>query len=345
MDKKRITALRKYGRIESVILIIISFSIYYLATLSDSQKFPDEKEIPLLKEESLPQYAVFFDEEIGSVQNFLALNAQRSIKAATYTYSDSSLVRLYEKKAKEGIKVKVVAGRNRDNSTPGFSFSVIEQERGIVHPKFTVVDSKDIFITSSNMSSNLSTSSNSGVLFRDVPVAAKILEEEISALFSGNIEKRCPHGCETEIGTIYFTPGSACRNVRDLFSKAENRIYGAVYTLTLRHPLITGLKHALKKDVKVNLIVDNWIGRENRKVNKGAKRYLKSLGAEVEFDNNILPADPLFHHKFAVVDGKTVIFGSMNWTASGCYRNREIIVVNNNPSIAKEFEKYFNSLF
>jgi len=34
----------------------------------------------------------------------------------------------------------------------------------------------------------------------------------------------------------------------------------------------------------------------------------------------------------------------MNWTSSGCYRNREIIVINKDPHIAQKFEKYFDSL-
>jgi len=292
----------------------------------------------------LPLSAVFFDKDVESLNHSLAMSAQKTIKIATYTFSDSRFSRLLEKRLKEGIEIKVVAGKNKDNSTPGYQFSVIENDRGIVHPKFMVIDSNDVVITSSNMGSDLSSSSNNAVLFRNVPAVAKILEDEIDSLFSGNIERRCPEGCDTEIGTVYFTPGAVCRAIRDEFIKAENQINGAVYTLTLRHPLITGLKRALKKGTKVNLIVDNWIGRENKKVNNGAKRYLKSLGAEVDFDNDVLPGDPLFHHKFAVIDRKTTVFGSMNWTASGCYRNREIIVVNRNPQIAKEFDDYFTEI-
>ncbi len=343
MDKKRgLNFFKKLPKFEFILLVAISFSFFFLTRLP---KHPVGSYTESVEEiEVLPKYAVYFDNEIGSLNHSLAMSAKKSIKVATYTFSDSRFSRLLEDRNREGIDVKVVAGRNRDNVKPRYPFFLIESDRGIVHPKFLVVDSKDVVITSANMASNLSTSSNNAVLFRDVPVIAKILEEEIDALFSGNIERRCPEGCDTEIGTVYFTPGGACRAIRDEFIKAENHINGAVYTLTLRHPVITGLKRALKNGVAINLIVDNWIGRENKKVNKGAKRYLKSLGADVFFDNDVVPGDPLFHHKFAVIDGKTTVFGSMNWTASGCYRNREIVVINRDVEIAGMFDRYFNDI-
>jgi len=340
LDKAKIAAKKIFYKFEVVFLAAVSFFLFLLLKPPHlNEPFPSLQ--TGIKVAELENQNVFFDSDIESLQNTLVLNAQKSIKIATYTFSDSRFSRLLEKRKNEGIEVAVVAGKNKDNSAPSYRFSVFEKERGIVHPKFMVIDSKDVMITSSNMGSNLLTSSNSAVLFKDVPFVAAILEEEIDSLFTGVIEKRCDQGCDTEIGTLFFTPGAACRTIRDEFINAEKEINGAVYTLTLKHPLITGIKRALKNGVKVSLIVDNWVGRENKKVNKSAKRYLRSLGAEVDFDNDILPADPLFHHKFAVVDNKTTIFGSMNWTSSGCYRNREVVVINRDPQIAQEFNRYF----
>jgi phosphatidylserine/phosphatidylglycerophosphate/cardiolipin synthase-like enzyme len=334
---------KKLPKFEFFLLVTVSFSIF-LAIGSPGKSTPYLYSENIEEIDELSSTSVYFDNEIESLNRTMALSAKKSIKIATYTFSDSGFSRLLKKRYEDGIEIKVVAGRNKNNVTPGYPFFHIERDRGIVHPKFMVIDSKDVVITSSNMASNLSTSSNNAVFFRDVPIIAKILEEEIDSLFINKIEKRCPQGCETEIGTVYFTPGGACRAIRDEFMNAENTINGAVYTLTLRHPVITGLKRALKNGVKVSLIVDNWIGRENKKVNKGAERYLQSLGAAIDFDNDVMPGDPLFHHKFAVIDKKTTIFGSMNWTASGCYRNREIVVVNRDFEIAKAFDDYFNEI-
>jgi len=114
--------------------------------------------------------------------------------------------------------------------------------------------------------------------------------------------------------------------------------------VTSKNPVITGLKTAIKKGVDAKLIFDNWKGDDGKIVNKKAFNYLSSKGAGVKFDEPEQKNESLFHHKFAVIDGVTTVFGSMNWTSSGCYRNREIIVINKDPHIAQKFEKYFDSL-
>lgn len=49
----------------------------------------------------------------------------------------------------------------------------------------------------------------------------------------------------------------------------------------------------------------------------------------------------VFHHKFAVVDAKTVIFGSQNWSESANRINEETLVVIENKDIAQAFEKEY----
>lgn len=53
----------------------------------------------------------------------------------------------------------------------------------------------------------------------------------------------------------------------------------------------------------------------------------------------------VFHHKFAVVDGKTVIFGSQNWSNSANTINEETLVVIKNNEIASSFEKEFKRAY
>ena len=52
----------------------------------------------------------------------------------------------------------------------------------------------------------------------------------------------------------------------------------------------------------------------------------------------------LLHHKYAVVDGKIVIFGSHNWTDSANYQNDETLTVIADPIIAKAFVQEFQRL-
>ena len=43
------------------------------------------------------------------------------------------------------------------------------------------------------------------------------------------------------------------------------------------------------------------------------------------------------HHKFAVIDGKTVITGSFNWSPAAAHTNDETLLVIHSPTLAAHF--------
>ena len=51
------------------------------------------------------------------------------------------------------------------------------------------------------------------------------------------------------------------------------------------------------------------------------------------------------HHKFAVVDQKTVVTGSHNWSASANHTNDEFVLVIKNPKVAAHYEQEFQRLY
>lgn len=342
MGKKPLISSKILLKIETLLIIAVSF--FLLHTFGKKDEPIPETPAEISQTEAVFEKEVFFDLGIREIERKLVMSAKKSIKISTYTYSKSPLTDLLEKRKNDGIDVKVVSGKNRDGHVPRFDLFLNVPKNGIYHPKFMVFDSHDVLISSSNISSVMS-ASNSAVLFRNVPVAAGILENEISDVFNGKFERRCETGCETEIGTIIFNPGKGCVTIKNEFLKAEKSIKAGVYTITSKNPVITGLKAAIKKGVDAKLVFDNWQGDDGKVVNKKAFSYLSSKGADIKFDEPEQKNDSLFHHKFAVIDGVTTVFGSMNWTSSGCYRNREIIVINKDSEIAQKFEKYFDGLW
>lgn len=349
MGKNSLKSKRYIQKAEVFAIALLAFLICFFMN-DDGAGEPSSAERPetsLHQEKSEPferenGFLVIFDGEIEKAASRLAAEAKKSIKIATYTFAKSAFTRLLELRAKENLKVRVVAGKNKDNSAPLFEFYVLSMKSGIYHPKFMVFDSKDVLILSANISSD-SGARNNAVLFFDVPEAAAILEAEIDAQFEGKNERRCDVGCESEIGTIYFNPGRGCAAVRDELSGATERIYGGIYTMTLKNPMVTGLKRAAKRGVPVSIVVDNWRGREGDAVNSRAYNFLRSIGIDLIFDEPGEADEQLFHHKSVVIDGKTTVLGSMNWTASGCYKNRELVVINRDAGIAEGFEKYFKN--
>ncbi len=58
-----------------------------------------------------------------------------------------------------------------------------------------------------------------------------------------------------------------------------------------------------------------------------------------------LPQGDLLHHKFAIIDGETIITGSHNWSASANYNNDETLLVITNPTVAAHFVREFDRLY
>jgi phosphatidylserine/phosphatidylglycerophosphate/cardiolipin synthase-like enzyme len=58
----------------------------------------------------------------------------------------------------------------------------------------------------------------------------------------------------------------------------------------------------------------------------------------------LAPGDKL-HHKLAVIDGRTVITGSFNWSPSAAHQNDETLLVIESPLLAKHFTAEINRLW
>jgi competence ComEA-like helix-hairpin-helix protein len=57
-----------------------------------------------------------------------------------------------------------------------------------------------------------------------------------------------------------------------------------------------------------------------------------------------LPPGDLLHHKFGVIDHKTVIVGSHNWTEAANRGNDEVLLTIENPTIAAHYQREFDRL-
>ncbi|NET33366.1 MAG: competence protein ComE [Cyanothece sp. SIO1E1] len=58
-----------------------------------------------------------------------------------------------------------------------------------------------------------------------------------------------------------------------------------------------------------------------------------------------LPEGDVLHHKFGLIDQKTVILGSQNWSQAANEKNDENLLVIHNPTVAAHFEREFERLY
>jgi len=99
------------------------------------------------------------------------------------------------------------------------------------------------------------------------------------------------------------------------------------------HRLVDALWQAKKRGLNVQVVLDRnavWIEKGNK--NGGAYRYLRERGVEVFYDDEHV----LTHAKALVIDERTVVLGSTNWTESALTRNTEANVLIRSKELARE---------
>ena len=124
-----------------------------------------------------------------------------------------------------------------------------------------------------------------------------------------------------------------------LLEHAEKEVLIAMAWFTNRELLFSTIQ-CLKRGVKVKLILlDDIINH----CDFGADFNLFIAEPCSEF-YLYPPSRRFMHHKFCIIDRKTLITGSYNWTNFAESRNLENIVVTDNPSLIEDYTSCFNDM-
>jgi phosphatidylserine/phosphatidylglycerophosphate/cardiolipin synthase-like enzyme len=82
--------------------------------------------------------------------------------------------------------------------------------------------------------------------------------------------------------------------------------------------------------------------RDSSEDNTGADfSSMKKAGLDVRLDGE----PGLMHMKVIIVDGKTVVFGSYNYTSSAENKNDENVLIISAPAVAAGFEQAFDRIY
>lgn len=121
----------------------------------------------------------------------------------------------------------------------------------------------------------------------------------------------------------------------DNIKKARKSIYTAVYTFA-KKSFADELIDRAEKGVEIQLKID----KEQAKFPYTVTLIRKMKKAGIKITLISMPdLEAHMHHKFAVIDQKTVLSGSFNWTKKASEQNRENLVLIESEDIAKEFMK------
>ena len=136
--------------------------------------------------------------------------------------------------------------------------------------------------------------------------------------------------------SVYFSPrGGAQDALIHRIDFAQRSIYVLAYSFTSR-PIAEALAKAALRGVHVEAIID----RSQRTAKGGQGQALADAGATVYVDAR----HAIAHNKVMVIDGRTLVTGSFNFTAGAEERNAENLLILDSPELARlygeEWEKH-----
>lgn len=264
--------------------------------------------------------------------------AKESIHCAFFEVELESLQKLLLEKQK-GIDVKVVTD---DGYLNQFDYPFVrEDSSGLMHNKFCIIDGKKLTTGSMNPTFNGAYKNNNNLLLINSVILSQNYEEEFQEMWNGIFKKgervRNPNIIINGIPIKnYFCPEDNCAfHIKEELKKAEESIHFMTFSFT-------------NQDIANMLLLKHLDGltirgvAEARQVTKySVFQQLEYQGLDVIKDEN----KQNMHHKVFIIDGKTVITGSMNPTDGGDTRNDENVLVIESEEIAQQFLEEWNKIY
>lgn len=191
---------------------------------------------------------------------------------------------------------------------------------------------------------DLSPSARSGYLNRAFEVAGGALDRlaptevlEWLLALSKIVARAGLSASAGDTAEVLFEPGDDCMTrLRELFDAAEKSVRVCVFTIT-DNRVTRSMLDAKRRGVVIRVISDN-----DKAFDLGSDiDHLRRKGVEVRCDR----VEDHMHHKFAVFDEKIAVTGSYNWTRGAAEKNRENLVVSDDPRLVEPFIGEFERLW
>jgi phosphatidylserine/phosphatidylglycerophosphate/cardiolipin synthase-like enzyme len=213
-----------------------------------------------------------------------------------------------------------------------------------MHNKFIVVDEGVAWTGSWNVTSNDTFRNNNNMLRFSNDLIAADYTREFNQMFEGQFGTRKTSGTphpRVQVGAanieIYFSPEDGiAKHVVQRLQNATTNIRFMTFSYTA-----DDIANAMIAKAKAGLVVQGVFERQNAAGTGSEYAKLKSGGVDVLHDGNCY----ILHHKVIIIDDRTVITGSYNFTGSAERDNDENLMIIDDPAIARSYLDEFNRTY
>ncbi len=281
-------------------------------------------------------------------------NAKTSIDVCIYGIEgQNDIINALIKAKNRGVRVRIVVDSNPDGEDAYLDTKVLRREfptvsddsMYIMHNKFFVFDSQKVATFTLNLSPSGSGGydANTGFIINS-RVVARVFEDEFEQMYASKFHKNKSKnelvGFNLDDNTnisVYFSPSSDILTpILNEIKNAEKEILVSAFYLTHRE-IINELVLAQKRGVKVLVLIDalssyNFKERINILRQNNVKVKVENWGGKN-------------HQKNILVDSRTIITGSANFSKNAVLNNDENVLIIKNHTLSKAYRNYFYNLY
>jgi phosphatidylserine/phosphatidylglycerophosphate/cardiolipin synthase-like enzyme len=226
------------------------------------------------------------------------------------------------------------------------------RESGLMHNKFFVVDSKRVWMGSTNVTETCMLFNANASLWIDLPKIAECYETEFAEELKGKFGKKRSGKSNTPEKEVTFSGGV----IRAYFGPEDDPLEAMVAQINSAKKTIDvmcfvfssqeaseAMIRAHQRGVKVRVLLDNLFKPEaaTARWKYVPAHELLAKDIPVLYDRQRAK----LHHKCVIVDNRVVCVGSMNISKNGADENDENMVVLQSLPVAKLFTAQFDQLW
>jgi hypothetical protein len=303
----------------TVFIAVTSFLTYLFFHVAS---FNSNFSLPTL-EKPMQWYFTELNAPLRSVIVEAINSAKSSLLVVIYQLRDEKVIEAIREKSESGIPTYVVVdsdGYDAGRKGLGKNTTLIKRKSpGIMHEKILIVDKAEVYLGSTNFTfESLNLHANDWIGVFSPTLAEKAWQRIKKMNAKGRIEPGFAiHGkVENRPIEMWFTPNpDALKKVGQLIDQAKVSIKLAMFTFT-QPELTQKLLEAKRRGVSVIVATD---AQQSKNVNKAALQQMKEAREYLGVG--------LFHHKFAWIDGHTLVVGSLNWTKQAFTQNDDCFMI------------------
>jgi phosphatidylserine/phosphatidylglycerophosphate/cardiolipin synthase-like enzyme len=274
--------------------------------------------------------------------------AERTIDMAMYDLNLWSVRDALLEAETRGVEVRLVMERDNMGAPVVEALAaagipiVGDTDEGLMHDKFTVIDGREVWTGSMNLTVSDAYYNNNNLLHLVSQEVAGAYTAEFEEMFvDGRFGPLSPRGdgLRTADGELelYFSPddGVAARLI-ELLATAESSVDVMAFAFT-SDPIAQAMLERAAAGVQVRAVFD-----EDQAANLGSQyETLLEAGLDARLDGS----PDKMHHKVIVIDGAIVVTGSYNFSRSAEEFNDENLVILYDRDLALAYEAEFEKVF